>query len=239
MSIRRIFIGQSKISHQQALITDPEILHRLSKVLRLRMHDQVRIFDVQNKEYLAQISEINKKIIKLEIQKKLPNILFPKPETWLYQALTKPMSKFETVLQKGTELGTNGFVPIITAHTETKSLGKEERLENIIIGASEQCGRSDIPKLNQTQNFAEILANPPQGANILTYENESEKTLADILPELKNSEKINIFIGPEGGWEEQEIRQAQEQNFQIIGLGEVILRTETVAPALLAAIRLS
>lgn len=239
MSIRRIFIGLSQISEKEIIVSDKEILHRLQKVLRLKNDDKIQVFCNKNQEFLAKISEINKSEIKLEILEKISPIILPKPEINIYQALTKPISKFENMLQKATELGVNNIIPIITKFTESKNLGKIERMQNILIGASEQCGRSEIPTLEDTISFSEITKNPPTGLNILTYENEKNNTLAEILPEIKSREVVNVFIGPEGGWEENEIKSAQENGFQIVNLGDIILRSETVAPAILALIRLS
>lgn len=239
MSTRRIFIGNTQIAHNQAIINDADVLHRLQKVLRIKNGDRLRVFNAQGEEFLAQVTNQDKHSLTLEITEKLPNFLPPKPEICVYQALTKPISKFENVLQKVTELGANGIVPIVTTHTENKNLGKATRLEAILVGASEQCGRSDIPTLANPKNFTEILQNPPHGLNVITHEKETEKTLAQILPQIQKAEIVNIFIGPEGGWNSEEISHALKQGFVSVNLGEIILRTETVAPAILAVIRLS
>lgn len=239
MSYRRFYIHTTSITPTTFTSTDPELCHRLHSVLRLRPGEFIQIFNDQKKEALLQINTLDKKTLTGTIQKILTPKLNPTPQTHIYQALTKPITKFESVLQKSTELGTTSITPLITTRTEIKPPKKTDRWQKILLSATEQCGRSQIPTLAPTLTFTNLLKNPPPGITLLTYENKTENLLSHLLPTLKKSPQINLLIGPEGGWTETEIQQAQNQNIHLIGLGPLILRTETVAPALLSAIYLS
>ena len=148
------------------------------------------------------------------------------PFSFLFLSLIKK-DNFELVVQKATELGVHAIVPILGEHSEKKGLN-EERLHKIAIEASEQCGRGDIPHLCPITTLKEALETTSDTTSTFVLQmgglSFSDKKLQDIL---KKSSSINIFIGPEGGWSENEIETFKHKKLSFVSLGDTVLRAET------------
>ena len=132
---------------------------------------------------------------------------------------------FEWAVQKAVEVGVKEITPIITARTVKLGLNKD-RLKKIIKEAAEQSGRGILPKLNEAIIFDEAIKSAKEN-DLNLFFNIGGK---NVQHSMSNISKIGIFIGPEGGWDEEEIKKAQSSNgFTIVGLGKTILRAETAA----------
>lgn len=176
----------------------------------------------------------------------------------LFQALPKQLSKFEEVLRHGTEIGIAEFYPLITRNVEGGGYGrganeprrvlpKRERMEHILVEAAEQSERGRVPVLGPEVNFGEVLESgwPARttgaaglGTNVtlVAAEREEKTFLWDVLPSLTKVKSINIVVGPEGGFTEEELAKAREAGFKLFGLGPRILRTETAGLAVASAL---
>jgi 16S rRNA (uracil1498-N3)-methyltransferase len=143
-------------------------------------------------------------------------------------------------LQKAVELGVRHIVPLLTEHNVV-NLSKEraeKRLrhwQGIVISACEQCGRNYIPPVAMPQSLATFLGSHHRGLKILLDPRSNR-----LLKELPSppDERLILLIGPEGGLEKTEIKQAQQADFIGVRLGPRILRTETATVAALAALQL-
>ena len=144
----------------------------------------------------------------------------------------------DLIVQKGTELGINEFIPTITDRVDVKLKGefkKLDRLNRIALEASKQSKRSIIPKVKEVINFEEAMLNlENMDLVIVPYENAENfgvKTLMKKLREEKEDlsyiHNVGIVIGPEGGFEEDEIKELSNRGAYIVTLGRRILRTET------------
>lgn len=235
--MRRFFVSSGFIKKTEFASNDKDLVNRFRSVLRLKAGDRVFLFDEKGDEYEVELNLVSHKEVSGKIIRKLENRKTMKPEIYIYQALTKPLSKFETVLQKGTELGVSGFFPMITKRTEAKGKIKIERWEKIIQEAAEQCGRRDMPSLSSVIELDQI--EKLEGLTILPYEEEKSIQFKEFLPNIKKVEKVNILIGPEGGFDASEVEKLQKAGAKVCSLGKNILRTETVCPAMLGAIFLS
>ena len=110
-------------------------------------------------------------------------------------------------------------------------------MQKIALEASKQCGRAKVPIVSEVLSFKEALADANgNDLKILPYEAENKQKLKEILLDNKNSIKIAIFIGPEGGFDEEEINLAKENGFKTVTLGPRIMRTETAPLACISAI---
>jgi 16S rRNA (uracil1498-N3)-methyltransferase len=140
------------------------------------------------------------------------------------------LEKFELVLQKATELGVRSIVPMITERVELRPeryANKRERWEKIVLEAVKQSGRSVVPRLEDAQDFAAVLGRG--GAKILFD--------ADAEPSpMERPDEVTILIGPEGGWTEEELRDAHQAGCAFQRLGPRRLRAETAAIAGMAVI---
>ncbi|API86474.1 16S rRNA (uracil(1498)-N(3))-methyltransferase [Francisella uliginis] len=220
----------AKISNNtKNLSISGEYYNYFKNVLRLKKNDIVELFnDLDGLQYKTKILNVNNKSIDLEVisSKEIKN---ENPyQINLYQSLIKN-ENFELVIQKATELGVNNIYPIITEFTnhkfDKKGFDKKiERWNKIAISATEQCGRVFIPKLHTPTNLHDIDINTRSlNFTLCPY----SRTIEDIKYQIENHSEFNIFIGPEGGFSENEMSYFKESNFSMINLGKRILKAET------------
>jgi 16S rRNA (uracil1498-N3)-methyltransferase len=211
---------------EQALSSDA--FHHLIKVLRLKEGADITLFDGKNYEAHAVIQSITKKsaLCRVETVTEV-NREHPR-ELTLAQCLGKG-EKMEWIIQKAVELGVHAFTPIVSERTVVKL--SHERLakkmaswQKVIIGASEQCGRNQLMRLNPALSlnaFLEKAENPT-----LFFHPAADKTLKNLA--LAKSSNLTLLIGPEGGFSEAEVALAQSLATPV-QLGPRILRMETAA----------
>ena len=163
----------------------------------------------------------------------------------LYQALV-PRERFETVLQKGTEIGISRFVPVwcersIVPGGDKIDDNRMERWRRIVTEAAEQCERGIVPEVAAPLRFGDALASAAQeGPVLVAWEREEHRTIQSGLGTALGERgegrlSLGLFVGPEGGFSEAEIGLAQGAGpVQTVSLGPRILRTETAGPILAA-----
>ncbi len=209
--------------------------HYLRNVLRLKISAKLKIFNNSNQEFMAEIIQINKKAIDV----KLIETIKPLPPSKLNITLVQSLSKGERMdysIQKATELGVSTVLPIYSEYCEVKL--KANRLDkkmnhwrNIATSASEQSFRADIPTILTPISIEEYSQEKRTGMLLEPEENKTIQYLAH-----NNWSKFDIAIGPEGGWSEKDLCYLNSSGLTGIQFGKRILRTETMAPAILAAI---
>jgi 16S rRNA (uracil1498-N3)-methyltransferase len=223
------YVNPKDIKEKTFLILG-EQAHYVHNVRRSKPDDEIMIFDGLGNSYKAKISSINKnEIIGIIISSsyKMPNFIVK-----LYTSIPKG-NRFEWLIEKCAEIGISEIIPINAKRSITTSFSKNklERYEKISIAASSQCGRNDIMKINNPLNFKTACKNAildKQFINILPWESENKIFLNDIF--LKSAfTGTNIFIGPEGGFENEEAEFAKSLGIKTITLGNNILRVETAA----------
>ena len=202
----------------------------------MRTGSNFSVFDENGKEVLVEILEINRRKIIGNIIEKIKRNTESKISVHLYQAIPKKTTLFEMVIQKATEIGVDHIYPLITKRTERHRLSKFERLHNIAVEATEQSRRLKVPVIRHPVAFDDVVKKVKNA--YLGYEYEDTKMLGDFLPEIKKSKEIHIFIGPEGGFDQQEIDLAISNGVKLFTFGPRILRTETAAISALSIILL-
>ncbi|MCM2339207.1 MAG: 16S rRNA (uracil(1498)-N(3))-methyltransferase [Burkholderiales bacterium] len=227
MKIHR-FIDKFDFSKNKIEITNPEIINQIKLVLRLKKGEIIILSDGKGKSIEVTLDTINpNKIIcipnkgnstvKNDTENKKVN---------LYLAILKK-ENFELSVQKAVEVGVSKIIPVITERTIKTGLNVI-RLEKIIKEASEQCGRDILPTLSNISKFEDALKDG---------ENSEEKIIFHIDKNINNNfytpnkkaKTSSIFIGPEGGFTENEIKLAKNLNYKISSLGSLTLRGETAA----------
>ena len=141
---------------------------------------------------------------------------------------------FEWIAQKATERGVSDIIPIIADRSEKKNLNTE-RLQKIIIEAAEQSGRSSLPVLHEICELDEVLGDSEKiwgnDSTLLVFDITAEKF---SIEDVRHTQKIVVFIGPEGGWTPAEIETFKNTDIAIRSLGPQVLRAETAVVAALA-----
>lgn len=216
------FIGNFDLSKKELFINDFDFINQARNVLRLKIGDKLILCDGNLNEAVAEIANLNKEFAELKILETYKNKNEPENYVVLYCPILKK-ENFEWVVQKAVEVGVKEITPIIT--TRTVKLGLNfERLNKIIKEAAEQSGRGVLLKLNEAINFNEAVTEAKNKNEINLFFNTGEHPLGSSASKLN---KIGVFVGPEGGWDEEEIKIAQSNGFALVGLGNTVLRAET------------
>ena len=237
----RFFVRTNQMNNDNINIIGEDVKH-IKNVLRKQIGDKIEVCNQDTGDsYKCEIKNFSEDEIKTNILEKLKNIQ-EKVQVDIYQGLPKS-DKMELIIQKSVELGANAIIPVNMKRCVVKLEGKDEskkieRWQKIAESAAKQCGRSFIPEVKHLINVKDIcnLINE-YDAIIVAYENEKENTLKSELKKLNSGNlKIGIVIGPEGGFEESDIKLLRENGAKIVTLGNRILRTETVALNVLSII---
>ena len=230
----RFFTPKNNINlEQNTCIIEGEDVKHISRVLRCKENDKLEVCDMDNNEYICEIREINKDNILLDIIEKVNIKRESNLKVKLYQGMPKG-TKMELILQKLTEIGVDEIVLVQAKRSVTKIDNKKEdkkieRWERIIYEAAKQSKRAKIPKLTGVLTFKEALADMQNNdLNICPYENERTISIKEAIKD-SSANTIGIFVGPEGGFEEEEIEKIQEIDGKVVSLGPRILRTETAS----------
>lgn len=141
-------------------------------------------------------------------------------------APTKNIDRYEWFLEKATEIGIDGVIPLISRYSERKEI-KHERLEKVMISAMKQSIKAYLPKLDTIQSFIEIIKRPFTGLRFIAHCNEGEKIL--LRDAVIKEKDVLILIGPEGDFSTEEVEFAIREGFIPVSLGTSRLRTETAA----------
>lgn len=229
--MHRFFIDSENIKENCIEINNEDVKH-IKNVLRLEEGDIISICDKKESDYICKITQINKQNIVCDILEAYKSKGEAPIDIVLYQGLPKS-DKMELIIQKATELGVKKIVPVATKRTVVKIQDKKreekkiERWVRIAEEAAKQSKRGLIPEIGNIIEFKELLnIFKDEEFIVVPYESEKNIGIKEVLKNCK-SKKINILIGPEGGFEEFEIEGLKDINSHIVTLGPRILRTET------------
>ncbi len=222
MRIHRFYLPDTELKHDFWLHEEP-LLHQWNNVLRFHPGQQVVLFDGKSEDRLYKITELSTAEAHLVLETDMVRKL-PKRHVYLFWSLLKRDNN-ELVLQKCTELGVTNFVPLISQRSIRKDFNME-RAQKIVIEASEQCGRSNIPALREPLNLQAAL-NEYKNKLKLVFCDERGNDRGEIA--LDKDKPVGIFIGPEGGWSDEEIKLFIASGAEHISIHELTLRAETAA----------
>lgn len=230
--MQQFFAEPSWIKENKVYMQGADVNH-MKNVLRMKPGEDVRINDGMGKTYLCCISAYEEKGAVLDIFKELDAETELPSRIVLFQGLPKG-DKMEWIVQKAVELGAYSIVPFAAKRSvvkldEKKAAKKQERWQAIAKGAAEQSGRSIIPEVQKVMTFAEALE-AAKNLDVLLIPYELEQGMREtvkIIGNITPGQSVGIFIGPEGGFEEEEVDRAKEAGACPVTLGKRILRTET------------
>ena len=211
------------ISGTEIILDETESKHAI-RVLRLQNGNQVEIIDGAGGFYKAQITDANQKKCRLSIIESQKE--FGKKDFHLHIAIapTKNIDRFEWFLEKATEIGIDEITPLLTSHSERKTVNPE-RLEKILVSAMKQSLKAYLPQLNELTAFKELISNNKTENKYIAWCDEIQKKHLKNLATKGNN--TLILIGPEGDFSTEEVKLAIENGFKVVSLGESRLRTET------------
>lgn len=235
MRIPRIYIDQA-LAITDSVLLNENASHYLSKVLRMQEGRELIVFNGQGGEYSAQIKEIGKKQIAIQISQFSEGNRQSPLELHLAIGISRG-ERMDWVLQKATELGVTQIIPLITERTEVKIKGekqdkKMQHWQQIIISACEQCQRNLLPILQEPQAIDNWLKTVSTDYRFVLHHRNDQS-----LSESSAPKSVTLLIGPEGGLSEEEIILAENEKFQSLRLGPRVLRTETAPVAAISLVQ--
>jgi 16S rRNA (uracil1498-N3)-methyltransferase len=197
------------------------------KVLRFKNGDFIHLTDGKGGLFKAELIDDHPKHCTVTvIESKLE---YGKRNYKLHMAIapTKNISRFEWFLEKATEIGIDEITPIICEQSERKEV-KYQRMEKVIVAAIKQSLKTYLPKLNQSMKFRDFAEQSFEGQKFIAYCEKKPKHLKELYIPKSNA---LILIGPEGDFSKEEVKFAKNNGFNIAGLGDSRLRTETAGIA--------
>lgn len=234
--MHKFFVACNNINEHEGIITGDDVKH-IYKVLRLTEGEKIILNNCEGIEFLGKIKSISKSEVIVDIVEKLDINNESRIKIHLFQGLPKGQ-KMDLIVQKGTELGVYKFIPTIMNRVDVKLKGefkKLDRLNRIALEAAKQSKRSIIPKVSEVIDFNEALdVIKDMDLVVVPYENAENFGIKSLMKKLHEEKadidsivNVAIVIGPEGGFEEEEIQKLKDNNGYIVTLGSRILRTET------------
>jgi 16S rRNA (uracil1498-N3)-methyltransferase len=231
-------------------ITGEDVKH-IRNVLRSMPGDMLEISDGAGTDFNTAIELIEKDSVVVSITASTPNKTEPPIDITLFQGIPKA-DKMDFIIQKCIELGVKRIVPVMTARTVVRfdnardAAAKTARWQRIASEAAKQCDRGIIPVVGEPVRFANVFKlTEDSGLKLIPYEEETEGNLRFQLEKIKKENNIKcgqpkiqiaVFIGPEGGFTQEEVSKAVENGFKSVTLGPRILRTETAGIAVVSII---
>lgn len=227
----RLFV-EHRLSAGAVLLLEGDQAHYLSRVMRAKSGEAVALFNGQDGEWRASVTDVAKKTVQIQVEALLRPFL-PSPDVWLCFAPIK-FGRIDYLVQKATELGVSTLQPVMTQYTQSERVNIE-RLRANAVEAAEQCERVEVPVMAEAVELRQMLADWDKD-RVLFFGDEGGdgKPAKEWLTSLR-PEKWAVLIGPEGGFSEQERELLYRVPFaRGVSLGPRILRADTAAITLLS-----
>lgn len=221
---------------ETAVVTGQDA-HHIARVLRMRVGDELTLCDGAGTDYVCRITSIDDREVAADVLYRRPSESEPTVAVTLYQGLPKS-EKMDLIVQKCVEIGVVRIVPVAMARSIVKlntadGEKKRDRWQKIAASAAEQSGRGIVPEVTAPISFKQLLS-AAKSENVVTfYEGGGEPLSALVDTETK---QLSIVIGPEGGFDAEEIERLREAGARVATLGKRILRCETAPLVALAVV---
>ncbi|MEO5956799.1 MAG: 16S rRNA (uracil(1498)-N(3))-methyltransferase [Nitrospiraceae bacterium] len=235
------FVSSDAITPPTIRISGP-LLHHLRDSLRLQPGEPLFLTDDHGTRYRTEVTHVTPQAIEIRIVEAMPAPARTAPSVILAQALLKG-EKMDWVIQKATELGVECIVPVHTKHGVVKI--KPDRVEHqrsrwqkIALEAAQQSERRTVPTIAEPTDLARLFASYSSAASRgILSERTGGASLAAMPFPSDPDQSIILLVGPEGGWDREELLLAQERGYQSLTLGTRILRAETAAIAAISVLQ--
>ena len=239
--MHHFFVTPQQISGDKIRIEGGDVNH-MKNVLRMKLHEKAEISDGESRTYLCEVEAYEEDAAVLHILEEMEADTEPASKLYLFQGLPKS-DKMELIVQKAVELGVYQVIPVAMKRSvvrldDKKAAKKADRWNSIAESAAKQTGRSRIPEVTMPLSYNEALKMAEElDVTLLPYELAGGMEVTrEVIRQIKSGQSVGIFIGPEGGFEPEEVDAAVSMGAKVITLGRRILRTETAGLATLAVL---
>lgn len=216
------FIDNFDLKQKEITITQFEIVHQLTHVLRIKKGDHLILCNGEGSEAEVEIVDVGKTELHAKVCQLHTSIVEPRHQVTLYAAIIKG-EHFELLAEKAVEVGVHRIVPIITARTVKLNL-KLDRIQKIMKEAAEQSGRGRVPVIDEPLSFKEALQESKENDKNFFCDFSSTFYSSALVSDVV---KIGCFVGPEGGWDDKERELATQELLVPMSLGNFVFRAET------------
>ncbi|MBI1822802.1 MAG: 16S rRNA (uracil(1498)-N(3))-methyltransferase [Nitrospirae bacterium] len=228
----RFMINSNDIQNGR-LVLSGTLFHHIKNSLRYQINDLIKVIDENQISYQAQINRITPDTLEAVITQKEPVPSTSGPRIILVQALVKK-KKMDLLLEKAAELGVSEIFPVVTDRTVVHPLEdrwehQRSRWESILLEASQQSEQPAPPEIHPPEEFRSFLQRKRNGLGFIFWEKETQpfKQRFSLISPAEPSHSIYLIIGPEGGFQQNEIELSQEKGYISVSLGRQKLRSET------------
>ena len=222
-----VIISKENITNEIIEIVDKNDINHLKNAFRIKIGEIIRVVDGEY-EYICEVINIDKKIIEVKIVEKNEDKFSSKVYIEAAIGILKN-DKMDLTIQKLTEIGVTKITPLLTKRGVAKITEKKEKWDLIVKEATKQCQAVKLVEISEPKKLNELNLENYDLA-IVPYECEEEQSLRNTLNRLENKPKRVLYIiGPEGGFEKEEIEFLKENGVIPVSLGKRILRAETAS----------
>ncbi|MET0279762.1 MAG: 16S rRNA (uracil(1498)-N(3))-methyltransferase [Steroidobacteraceae bacterium] len=241
MRLTRVFVA-APLASGTSLPLPPGPAQHLARVLRLEAGAALRVFNGQGGEFEASIASVRRADVTLTVGAHHPVARESPLVTTLLQGIARG-EKMDLILQKSTELGVSRIVPLAAARTNVRlnaetAARKQQHWQAVVIGACEQSGRDRVPEVAAPVSLAQAVAAVAAQLRLILAPDAGSQSLQSLLHVAGTAPtSVCLLVGPEGGFDAEEVQAAQRAGFRACRLGPRVLRTETAGLAALAALQ--
>ncbi len=241
--MHRLYCPSQNISSDKISINDKEQVHHAKDVLRLKVNEEVVVFDDEGNEYRSILEELLPKSMIFQIKDKEKFILNPSKIKITVACAIPKDSRMDEIIDKLTQLGAQRIIPLETVRVivrlnEHKRILRQDRWKKIAFNASQQSQRNTLPILEPIKGIKQLLLESGAFDLKLIPTLTGERKPLKKIPEKSKARNILVIIGPEGDFTHEEINLAKKAGFIPVSLGDLVLRVETAATAITSFIRL-
>lgn len=233
------FVDRRQVGEKEVSIQGSDVNH-IKNVLRMRIGENIKVSDGANQVYQCAITEFSSDEVLAEILSVEESFVELPSKLYLFQGLPKS-DKMELIIQKAVELGVYAVIPMVTNRAivkldARKEESKRKRWSAIAESAAKQSGRTIVPEILPVMSMKEAIAFTKDFQHkFIPYEcAEGMEKTRELIAAVKPETQVAVFIGPEGGFEKEEVDRAMEAGIESVTLGRRILRTETAGMTMLS-----
>ena len=230
------------LSHDVVVELPDEEARHLSRVLRLKAGDEIAVFDGRGHEAVARIASVTSRRVSVEVVE--PRAVVPEPRVavTLAQALLKS-DKMDRVIRDAVMLGVSAVQPFVSRRTDVpmkavEKGGRQDRWDRTVISSVKQCGRAVVPPVHETKEFADLLQSTAGRTRLMFVEPGAANDVREMTSlEAERPSDAIVMVGPEGGWDSQEIAEASGAGVTLLSFGARVLRADAAGAAVIPVLR--
>ena len=240
--MHRFYCPNTDFSPPRITLSNPAEIHHLKNVLRMSSGDHLALFNGQGEEVIGEIETMNAMQVQVFITQR--QVKKQSAVSIVLACAVPKKAKFETIIEKCTELGVDEIIPMRTARTEVilkeeKQDRKNLRFQSVAVNAAKQSARATIPIVHPQSSFKSVIALfDAQSLRLIPSLIGERKRIKDVVEAAKSATKVVILIGPEGDFTHQEQQAAITAGFIPVSLGETTLKVDTAAITAIGFVRL-